>query len=123
MTDAQKILAMVKRAQAKGRACAVSLTRLGTPGAYNPATGGVEGGSDPVTYTAFGVKVGYEQSMIDGSLILRGDEQVYVPALGFTRPATSEQLTVAGITYTIVSVETLAPGEADVLYVIQVRGG
>lgn len=122
MTDAQKALAMINRAKMRGRASVVTLTRPGSEGEYNPRTGEYEGGSDPVTYTTYGVKIGYEQTDIDGTLVQRGDQQVYVPALNFTRPATNDQINVGGVTVTALSVEVVAPGDTDVLYVIQARG-
>jgi len=122
MTDAQKALSMVERAKKRGRASDTSLTKAGSGGTYNPGTGEFEGGSDPVTYTAWGVKIGYEQTDIDGTLIQRGDQRVYVPAMGFVRPETNEQITVGGKVCTVVGVEVVAPGDVDVLYVIQVRG-
>lgn len=122
LADAQKALAMIERARKQGRASEVKLTRPGTPGGYNPATGKYEPGTDPTTFTAFGVKIGYEQSDIDGTLVQRGDQKLYVPALGFIRPATNEQLEVGSETVTVVSVEVLAPGDTDILYTIQIRG-
>lgn len=124
--DAQKALAMIERARKQGRASEVKITRsvAGGPGTYNPETGEYEGGTEPSskTYTAPGVKIGYEQSDVDGTVIQRGDQQLYVPALGFVRPATNEQITVGGVAYTAVAVEVLAPGDTDILYIIQVRG-
>lgn len=124
--DAQKALAMIERARAKDRASEVKITRsvAGSPGTYNPETGEFEGGTEPSskTYTAPGVKIGYEQKDVDGTLIQRGDQQLYVPALGFVRPVTNEQITVGGVAYTAVAVEVLAPGDADILYIIQIRG-
>ncbi len=120
--DAQKALAMIERAKARGRASTVKLSRPGTPGTYNPATGKYEGGSEPITYKAPGVKIGYEQSDVDGAMVQRGDQQLYVPALGFTRPATNEQITVGEEAFTVIGVEILAPGDTDILYIIQIRG-
>lgn len=117
---------MIERARARGRASEVKITRSvpGTPGNYNPETGEYEGGSDPttVTYTASGFKIGYEQMDIDGTLIQRGDQQLYVAALSFVRPATNEQIAVGDTIYTVVGVEVLAPGDTDILYTIQIRG-
>lgn len=123
MTDAQKALAMIERARKRGRASEVVLLRTTTgPGVYNPETGEFEAETTTETFTTIGVKVGYEQSDIDGTLIQRGDQRVYIPALGFTRPATNESLTVGGKTCTVIGVEVVAPGDADVLYVIHARG-
>ena len=121
MSDAQKALAMIDRAYARGRASVVSLTRPGSGGVCDPITQTCEGGSDPVTYTAIGVKVGYEQSVINGLNIRSGDQRLFVPALGFIRPDVDDHITVGGETYFIISVEVVAPGNEDVLYVIQVR--
>jgi len=126
LQDAQKALAMIERARAKGRASEVKITRAvaGTPSTYNPETGEYEGGTEPsdTTYTASGVKIGYEQKDVDGTLIQRGDQQVYVPALGFIRPVTNEQITVGTTVCAVIGVEVVAPGDTDVLYIIQIRG-
>lgn len=120
--DAQRALAMIQRAKVKGRASDIALTRPGIPGEYDPESGTVQPGTDPAAYTSIGVKIGYEQSDIDGSLIKQGDQQLYVPAKDFIRPLTGEQLTVGTENYTAQSVEVLAPGDVDVLYVVQIRG-
>lgn len=126
LLDAQKALAMIERAKSKGRASEIKITRsvAGTPGIYNPETGEIEGGTEPTTttYAAPGVKIGYEQRDVDGTLIQRGDQQLYVPALGFVRPATNEQIAVGNATCTVAGVEVLAPGDTDILYIIQIRG-
>lgn len=126
LQDAQDALEMIEEARAEGLASEVKITRsvAGSPGTYNPETGEFEGGTEPSakTYTASGVKIGYEQSDVDGTLIQRGDQQLYVPALGFVRPTTNEQIEVGGATYTVVNVEVVAPGDTDILYIIQVRG-
>lgn len=120
--DAQRALAMIQRAKAKGRASDVSLTRPGLPGGYNPETGTVEPGTGPTTYASIGVKVGYEQSDIDGTLIKQGDQKLYVPAKGFVRPESDERIMVGAETYAIKAVEVVAPGDMDILYLIQIRG-
>jgi hypothetical protein len=120
--DAQRALAMIERARAKGRASECKIVRPGAPGEYNPETGQVEGGSDPVTHTAHGVKDGYAQRDIDGTIVRQGDQRVYIPALGFIRPLTTEKLNVDGKDYSIVSVSVIAPGAVDVLYIVQIRG-
>jgi len=121
--DAQKALAMIERAKAKGRASEVKITRVtqGTP-TFNEETGEFESTTTTQVHTSIGVKIGYEQSDIDGTLIKQGDQQLYVPALGFTRPTSNEQIQVGSTTYTAVSVEVLAPGDTDILYIVQLRG-
>lgn len=120
--DAQRALSMIQRAKAKGRASDVSLTRPGTPGTYNPETGKVEGATEPKDHKSIGVKIGYDQRDIDGTAIQQGDQKLYVPAQGFIRPVSGEQITVGADVYNIVSVEVLAPGDTDILYTIQIRG-
>lgn len=126
LQDAQKALAMIERARKQGRASEVKLTRVtpGYPGGYNPDTGEFDEGSDPVvtTYAAPGLKVGYKQSDNDGTLIKQGDQKLYVPAFGFIRPVTDEKVLVGSTSYSIVSVEVVAPGDTDILYILQIRG-
>jgi hypothetical protein len=113
---------MLKRAQAKGRAVEVNLSRPGRPGAYNPETGEVEGETPATTYTGVGVKIGYEQDVIDGTRIRQGDQQLYADAVGLVRPASGETINAGSAAFTVVNVEVVAPGAVDVLYIIQVRG-
>lgn len=126
LQDAQDALEMIEEARAEGQASEIKITRStpGSPGIYNPETGEHEGGTEPsnTTYTAPGVKIGYEQRDVDGTLIQRGDQQLYVPALGFVRPATNEQITVGTTVCAVIGVEVVAPGDTDILYIIQIRG-
>lgn len=119
---AQRALAMLQRAKKRGVATSVSISRPGAPGDYNPETGEMEGGTEPVVHTGVGVKVGYEQSDIDGSTIRQGDQRVYADAVNLIRPQSNEQILVGGQPYVAVSVEVIAPGDIDVLYIIQIRG-
>ena len=114
---------MIERARKQGRASEVKITRVmqGTP-TFNEETGEFESTTTTQVHTSIGVKIGYEQSDIDGTLIKQGDQQLYVPALGFTRPTSNEQIQVGSTTYTAVSVEVLAPGDTDILYIVQLRG-
>lgn len=120
--DAIDALEMIQDAYDEGRASTVSLTRPGTLGEYDTETGTVKGAKDPETFTTAGVKIGYEQRDIDGTMVRTGDQQVYVPAKGFTRPLSDEVLTIGTETYTVVNTEVIAPGDVDILYIIQVRG-
>lgn len=117
-----RALAMITRAKAKGNASDVSLSRPGSPGVYNPETSQIEGAADPATYTSVGVKVGYKQSDIDGSTIKQGDQQLYVPAKGFVRPVSNEVIAVGTDTFAVQHVDVVAPGDVDVLYILQIRG-
>lgn len=118
---AQRALAMLVRAKARGVATTVSITRAGEPGEYVPETG-ITPGTDPTTFTGVGLKIGYEQSDIDGTRVQQGDQQVYAEAVNLPRPVTGELVTVGAVLYPVVAVEVIAPGDVDVLYIIQIRG-
>jgi hypothetical protein len=118
---AQRALAMLERAKARGVATSVSITRAGEPGEYDPETGPAPG-CDPTTFTGTGLKVGYEQSDIDGTRVQQGDQQVYAEAVNLPRPVLGEPIAVGIGVYAVVAFEAIAPGDVDVLYIIQIRG-
>ncbi len=122
LKDAQKALAMIQRAKAKGRAVDVSIYRAGTGGQYDIETGLITGGTPAQTHSGIGVRISYRQADIDGTRIQQGDQLLYVPAQGFVRPAVGEQITAGGTIYNVESVGVLAPGTVDVLYTVQIRG-
>jgi hypothetical protein len=97
---------------------AASLTRV-TPGVYDPATG-----TTTPTTQAFPCKLvvfPIEDKFKDGSLILVGDEQAFVSAVGLGDPIAGDTFPWRGSTYTVVKGEILAPAGAAVLYTLQVR--
>lgn len=118
---AQRALAMLQRAKARGLATSVSITRAGEPGEYDPGLGTTPG-ADPTTFTGVGLKIGYEQSDVDGTRVQQGDQQVYAEAVNLPRPVTGELVTVGTALFPVVAVEVIAPGDVDVLYIIQIRG-
>lgn len=122
LKDAQKALAMIQRAKAKGRAVDVSITREGTGGEFDIETGLITGGTPAQTFSGLGVRMDYRQADIDGTRIQQGDQILYVPAQGFTRPVPDEQITAGDTIYNVQSVGVLAPGTVDVLYTVQIRG-
>lgn len=122
LKDAQKALSMIQRAKAKGRAVDVSIARAGSGGTYDIETGLITGGTPAKTFYGIGVRMDYRQADIDGTRIQQGDQILYVPAQGFTKPVPGEQITAGGTTYNVESVGVLAPGTVDVLYTVQVRG-
>lgn len=121
LKDAKKALAMIQRAKSNGRAVPVSITRAGSGGAFDIETGLMTGGASQ-TFSGIGVRMGYQQSDIDGTRIQQGDQILYVPGQGFTKPVPGEQITAGGTAYNVESVGVLAPGAVDVLYTVQVRG-
>jgi hypothetical protein len=90
-----------------------------TPGAYDPATG-----TSTPTETVQPVRCcvfDYDRQAIDGTLILQGDKQVYMSAVGVTPPAAGDILTWQGAAYTVIAVKPLAPAGVDTLHTLQVR--
>lgn len=72
------------------------------------------------------VFIGYEQKAINGTDILTGDQQVYMFAKGTLRAPTKKDLIFekpvnGGEAWNIIEIETVKPGEEDVLYILQVR--
>lgn len=72
------------------------------------------------------VFIGYEQSAINGTDILQGDQQAYMFAKGAKRAPTKKDLIFempknGGKPMNIIKVEIIKPGEEDVLYILQVR--
>lgn len=139
---AKRALAAIQRAHSRGLASVVTLERPGKKGEYDPSTGttkpdgppkGVEDLLEPgyvedgyygytLFYKSVGIKAGYSQNDIDGTLIKQGDQQLYVAADGFIRPKTNERIQVGSETYSIASVQVVAPGTTDILYELQIRG-
>ena len=91
-------------------------------GAAVDHTGASSGGTS-TDYSAAGIKRLYQESEIDGDLILRGDLQVILAA-GATLPQPQpkrDQLVINGETWDIEDCRPLAPGEETVLYKLQAR--
>lgn len=95
-----------------------SLARV-TPGAYDPATGTSTPVEvvQPVRCCVFD----YDRKAIDGTLILQGDKQVYMSAVGVTPPAAGDILTWLGQALNVIAVKPLAPAGVDTLHELQVR--
>lgn len=113
---------MLERAKAKGLATIVTITRPGTGRTYNPVTGETTGGTPDATFTGVGLVTGYRVEDIDGTRVIQGDQLVYADAVNLTRTQPNEPITVGGRSCTAVSLEAIAPGGQDILYMIQVRG-
>jgi hypothetical protein len=97
----------------------VGLLSRVTPGAYDPATGT----STPATTTVSVIAAvfDYDTAAADGSLILQGDKQVFMSAVGITPPAAGDILTWQTVAYTVIAVKPLAPAGVDTLHELQVR--
>lgn len=96
-----------------------TLTRV-TPGTYDPATGT----STPTTamVSVIAAVFDYDREAINGTLILQGDKQVFVSAIGATpAPAAGDIFTWQTVAYTVIAVKPLAPAGIDTLHELQVR--
>jgi len=90
-----------------------------TPGAYNPATGtaAVTSFSQSCMAAVFDV----EQKLIDGTNVVAGDKTAYVAAINVAAPVPGHVFTWQSKDYRVVTVKTLAPAGASVLYELLVR--
>jgi hypothetical protein len=95
----------------------VTLTRV--TGTYNPDTGVV--GSTGATFAASGVRLDYSQRDIDGTLVKRGDQRVYIDPFLATTPQTGDTITIGSEVFTVVNSRPLAPAGVVVLHDVQVR--
>lgn len=118
--DYARPAATAKRLLTKFGAPAV-LSRDGGDGAYNPATGQVEGGGTQ-TLECTAAVLAYRAQDIDGTLIQAGDSRVLIAPDIATVPETGDVVNVAGRTLTVVRVATTAPAGPVVLYEVQARG-
>ena len=84
---------------------------------------GVSSGGVTTDHAAVGIKRFYQESEIDGDLILRGDLQVILAASGgLPQPRPKhDQLIIGGETWDIEDCRPLAPGAETVLYRLQAR--
>jgi hypothetical protein len=99
-------------------------------GAYDPATGT----ATDTTSTQSGIGVifewgqqgstpSYGKSMIDKSLIIEGDKQLYLSATGITIPNINDNITDKnGKVYMIKMIKELAPSGTAVLYECNICG-
>lgn len=97
------------------------LSREGGDGAYNPATGKVEGGGTQ-TWDCTAAVLACRAQDIDGTLIQAGDSRVLIAPDIATVPETGDVVTVAGRTLTVTRVAVTAPAGIAVLYDVQARG-
>lgn len=97
--DAQKALAMIERARAKGRAATLTFKRTVGSGAYNPETGEYEGGEVSFTGTAVilqasqGTVQAFDVRFENGTLIESRLRSLLIAAHGMTHePAPGDKV-------------------------------
>lgn len=89
------------------------------PGQYDPSTGTVV--DEVIDWPAMGVKTNYRLEDIDGTLIQRTDEELYLAAPGLPRPTTAFRLLIGSVEYQVISVQVLEPYDTPMLYILQLR--
>lgn len=100
-----------------GQSCEVR--RVGTPVTIDQVDGTVTGGTTQV-FPVIGVVVDYEEKMVDGEVIVRGDRQAYVQAS--VQPKQGDTFAEAsGATWAIVNVNSVNPAGTAVVHALQLR--
>jgi hypothetical protein len=90
-------------------------------GVYDPATGETSG-SVTNSYNCKGVTESYKESYVNGDTIKAGDKKVLLSASGLTIvPKSGDTLLIGSEVWSMVSVDSLAPGEIAVIYTVQIR--
>lgn len=90
-----------------------------TAGTFDPTTNTVTGASETDT-TIKAVITDFDESQIDGTIIQRKDKQVLITADVVT-PKLEDKITDGSVTYQIVNINQIAPGDIVMLYKLQVR--
>ncbi len=88
-------------------------------GEYNPETGSAT--LTTVDQAGVGAVFDYGDRLIDGSMILSGDKQLFLSPVGIGAPTPEHKAIVGQDTYNIVRVKTTAPAGTAVLYECQLR--
>lgn len=89
--------------------------------AYDPATGQVTSAA-PQTWTTRGLFLNYNDQLINGTDIKRGDRRLYLKIKGLTYQATiGDKITAATDIYTLVNFKTIELGGTVVIFIMQVR--
>lgn len=97
---------------------AVTIKRT-TQGPFNPSTGKYDPGIT-TNYSVQGIMSGYNDFLIDGTLIKQGDRKLSIRQAEIPiAPATSDKAIIDGKTWAIVIIQADA---ASVLWKLQVRG-
>ena len=104
---------------------AATLTRPGSDGAYNPATGQIEGGGSPQAFTCRVVFDEFSEAQIDGTLVQAGDRKAIVAreTLGTEPVPQSDTLTEDGRTWQIMRVIGYSSGAQEAAYTLHLRRG
>ena len=100
-----------------GQDCQVR--RAGAPVTVDPVNGTVTGGAAQV-FPVVGVVVDYEEKMVDGETIMRGDRQAYVQAS--VQPVRGDTFVEAnGTAWAVVDFDSVDPSGTPVVFSLQLR--
>jgi len=108
----------------KSSGFAMTLTRT-TPGAYDPITGSVDTAIEQ-TWTVYGITGNYGRFNMGNSfndansMVLSGDKKVIIGA-GVVEPLPADVITIMGVDWIAISVDTLCPRGEALMYTIQAR--
>jgi len=86
---------------------------------FNPATGNYTGGTT-TTITGKGVRIEFDKSEIDGSVIQAGDVRILFDADGGT-PINDDNLSFNSTNYRVMNVKPQSPSGTDIYYELQCR--
>ena len=104
-----------------GRTTGITLVAMSTPTIRDP-TKPWETTATESSESCTAVVIHYDEKLIDGTTIQRGDRQVIVAALGLnTPPNLNGAAVIDGVRYKIVNVQPLEPGGQALIYTLQVR--
>jgi hypothetical protein len=98
-----------------GLACTLTKKTAGT----NDGVTGTITGATTTTHTVNAVVDNYANSLLDGTLIKRGDKLLYIES--DVQPLIGNTISIGSVAHKVINVETIAPGGTVVLYQAQVR--
>lgn len=105
----------------------VTLNRPSTSSPTYDRASGVATARAPATYNGFGAVFDIEQRDIDGTLVKEGDQRLMLSPLqtngsAMPTPATTDTVTIGGVTYSIQPSKRVAPAGVNVLFDLIIRG-
>jgi hypothetical protein len=86
---------------------------------YDPVTSAVT--ATTTTQAARGVTLNYNSKDVDGVLILRGDQQLFLSPVGIIAPAIGDKVTINSVDWMVTMVDELNPGGTALLLICNLR--
>lgn len=97
----------------------VTFTRPTAGQTFDPVDGSYSGGT-PTTIVGNGVLTNFTDDETTNELIERGDKRLLFEA-GNGAPEIDDTVVINSVTYRVMDVQTIAPGNVDVIYKVQLR--